>query len=657
MGNKSAFIILFVMNVITFFGLDSYATVYTKNGIACTKTSGKYLCESATKRSDHCVLVADNNKKDNWKLCPKAASSQPDPEEVCSKKGINWMWRNQQCVDITTDSADQDGTTPSVCAEKEGVWKSNELPHCCLDEPNAIAKAACTPDKGTWDKIKKICEPKPANTAALSCGSYATPTSCPSGDQTPHLHCECNFSDVDGQPKKVFSGDTLEKLKSGANQCPTSAPVATEKAEVADKAAATGLPCIQKIRDDINTCKDDSGKAVKACDMKSDTNAETRQQLSSLAQMSQQLLHAGTAEQCKNMGLVTGAAGYGLSTMEKNCNNEMGSCRNSCSGLSKYSKAENIVKECGTVAPQDEQKLEDEAEELARVMTAANNECITQTEALLQQVGGALKSATTSYASAAQCENQVSSQPVLKNMNLSSCISNPSAAGCPVNCATNPTNAQCTCLVNPQAAGCQGGNGSQMAGNPNAANQNLPSMGGLGSKLGSISGGGSSSDLGDLSGLDGEGVPAAGGAAGAEKDAGNMFGQAGAANAGGGGGTEGAAGKGKAGKGGEGAGEEHGMFGGMFQNLKNAAGSLFGLGGSGSSSAVKKSNTANNGFNAAGFKPIPKNKNIRGLASNGNNCWVDAKGAAVCFGTKNEDIWTKMQKQYSLQYNTFILDK
>jgi hypothetical protein len=654
MGNKSTFVILLMMNVITFFGLDSYATVYTNNGIACTKTPGKYLCESATKRSNHCVLVADNNKKDNWKLCPKAASSQPDPEEVCSKKGPNWMWRNQQCVDITTDSADQDGTTPSICAEKEGVWKSNELPHCCLDEPNAIAKAACTPDKGTWDKIKKICEPKTVNTAALSCGSYATPTSCPNGDAKPHLHCECNFSDIDGQPKKVFQGDTQDKLKS-ANQCPSSAPVATEEVEVMEKAAATGLACIQNIRDEINKCKEDSGSAVKACDMKSDKNAETRQQLSGLAQMSQQLTHAGTAEQCKNMGLVTGAAGYGLSSMEKNCNNEMGTCRNSCAGLSKYSKEENIIEACGTVAPADQLKLESEANELARVMTAANNECVTQTEALLQQVGGALKSATVGYASAAQCENQVSSQPVLTNMNLTSCISNPNAAGCPVNCATNPTNAQCTCLTNPTAAGCQGGAGSQLAGgNPNGTNLPALAAGGLGSKLGS-SGTGGSSDLGDLSGLDGEVAPPAG-APVAEAAAGGMFNQAGVANAGGGAGTEGAAGKAKNGKGGEAA-EEPGLFGGMFQNLKNAAGSLFGSGGSGNSSQAKKNQPTGNGFNAAGLKPVAVNKNLRGLASNGNNCFVDVKGTRVCFGSKNEDIWTKMQKQYSLQYNTFIIDK
>lgn len=562
--------------------------------------------------------------------------------------------------------------SPSECKRNQGAWSGNA---CQAKSRQPVTPIAAITPKGIKTSEIVINTPPlnipnqsqtecpdgscPANTATdlPKCGPNTNEPFrhiLPNDMNTLHNDCTCKYKNSSGVYGKYVAGNSAAE---SAAACPASDQVATEKAETAEKAAATGLDCIQDIRERINKCKEDSGNAVNACDMKSDKNAETRQQLSNLSQMSQQLIHAGTAEQCKNMGLVTGAAGYGLSSMEKNCNNEMGSCRNSCADLSKYSKPENIIEACETVTPSDQMKLVEEANELARVMTAANNECTTQTESLLQQVGGALKSATVGYASAAQCENQVSNQPVLTNLNLNTCISNPGAAGCPVNCATNPSNAQCACLVNPSAAGCNTGGLSQIAGNPNGIGQNLPALGGLGGLNTKLN---SNSNLGgglDLNIDDTEAAAAnAGGGDGTETPAGSMFGKAGLANAGGSGGTgSGEGGKAKNGKG-EAAEEEPSLFGGMFQNLKNAAGSLFGTGAGGSSSA-KKNQPAGNGFNAAGLKPVAINKNLRGLASNGNTCWVDVKGSRVCFGTKNEDIWTKMNKQYSLQYNTFIIDK
>ena len=197
-----------------------------------------------------------------------------------------------------------------------------------------------------------------------------------------------------------------------------------------------------------------------------------------------------------------------------------------------------------------------------------------------------------------------------------------------------------------------------MAGNPNAANQNLPSLGGAGgldTKPGS-GGGGGNDNLGDLSlGDASEKNPMDQKLA--EVPTGEGSGVATAANPGGGGGTApGEDGKGKNGKA-EAAAEEPGVFGGVFQNLKNAAGSLFGSSGSGNSSSSKKSTAVTNGVNAAGLKPVVGNNALRGIASNGKSCFVDAKGTEFCFGKKNMDIFKMMNSQYSNQYNTLIIDK
>lgn len=558
------------------------------------------------------------------------------------------------------------------CTSKGGTWdgasvscslNGTKCPYVssnyskCLYDSQWVIDACEMDGTGTWDKVNNKCVLH-KSASGLSCGDNAKGSLCTENPEPKHYHCSCDYADTEGGTPKAFEVSSPADLKLAANKCPSTAPVAGEKVEIKDKAAPTGLACLQQIRENINKCKGDSENAVNACNMKSEKNAETRQSLTSLANMSRQLIHVGTAEQCKNMGLVTGAAGYGLNNIQKGCKEEMSVCVNSCADLSKYSTAEKIKADCATAAQEDVNVLEQEANELAAVMRSAKQECETDSDALLKQVGNALTSAVSSYATAAQCENQVSSLPTLTNLSLNSCISNPNAAGCPVNCATNPSSAQCTCLTNPSAAGCKNGAGSQLAGNPNAANQTLPSLsaGGLGSKLGSTGSTGSSG-LGDLSMGDASELNPLDQKPATDSASPSMFGQAGSANAGGGGGTGGGEGNGKNGKGGEASGEEPGLFGGVFQNLKNAAGSLFGSGSSSGSSASKKSSTVTSGVNAAGLKPVVGNKALRGIASNGKSCFVDAKGTEFCFGKKNMDIFKMMNAQYSNQYNTLITDK
>ena len=620
MGNKSTFVMLFLFvtfSVQNIFSATESMTDICGKTITCTYGEyNKVFCKRATKKSGQCKLVIGHDDSQ----CPNLSAV---PQQTCAAKKP--LTRNTEAVakvSLKTETSKIGETISSAPSIK------------------AIAPATTTSDE-------------------LSCGLNTVDGAkvCSDFTKSAHMHCVCKLPNVEGEAAKTFVVSKDPGLNE-VNNCPSAAPVATEKAEVKEKAAATGLDCLQNIRNQINACKDDASNSINACDMKSENNSGTKQKLSALAQAAQQFIHVGTAVQCKNMGLVTSAAGYGLSEIQGNCRAEMKSCQNSCKDLSKYTDPEEIKNSCTTATPESAAKLKEEAEELAAVMSAANKECITKSEMLLQQVGSAITNATSAYQSAAVCENQLSASPVLQNINLSNCLANPNAAGCPVNCATNSTNPQCTCLVNPQAAGCQGGKGSEMAGNPNGLNQNLPSLsgaGGLSSKAGSVGGGGGD-NLGDLNMGDASeknpldqkptDVPATA-ALGAAPPAvlGGISGNG-----------PGDDGKGKNGKA-EPASEDHSLFGGVFQNLKNAAGSLFGSSGSGNSSSSKKSTAVTNGVNAAGLKPVAGNNALRGIASNGKSCFVDAKGTEFCFGKKNMDIFKMMNSQYGNQYNTLIIDK
>lgn len=521
--------------------------------------------------------------------------------------------------------------------------------------------------------INPVAVPTTTATSAKTCSEY-------SNDQEHYIdkndqskgkehHCVCNYASNWGGSPSEYVRDTTDAA-TAAKACPDKAP--TEQAATSETMGDEVYACIQDVKEEINSCKTQASETMKTCDIKSEKNEKIRSPVGSVVSQATSMMHAGAVnkgavEQCKTAGYLSAAAGYGLGQIQTNCESELKSCQTTCAEVKDYTE-DQIVAKCkakggdgSTVA--QEPVLRQQAQKLVAVAEGVDKECFQEGSDMSPTAKSLLNSAmlgVSQYVSAnnaaVQCEQTISAQPQLVPL-TNTCATNPSAAGCPVNCATNPSSAQCTCLTNPTAAGCQAGAGSQMAGNPNGAGQSLPSLaaGGLGSKLGS-SGVGSSSGLGDLSGLDGEVAPPSGAPVPAG-EAGGMFNQAGAANAGGGAGTEGAAGKAKNGKGGEGAAEEHGLFGGMFQNLKNAAGSLFGVGGSGSSSTSKKSSSVTGGANSAGLKPVVGNKALRGIASNGKSCFVDAKGTEFCFGKKNMDIFKMMNAQYNNQYNTLIIDK
>jgi hypothetical protein len=680
MGNKSTFVLLFfVFGLFQLVGISSahaaiVANYCTGENFQCSFKQSETLCITASRYVGACTYAPDVAGQDNNHDCIRKTQSTPKPKcpsttaNTCSKNNYAACKTPAACKAVGGEMLDGVCTFPKVDLDEVVVRKcpkdsgrnpaletNQDAPQCqCTYETSKVfepANDAKCPTEAEAEANKKN---SGGDAASAKCGPN---TNAPFRHELPndanvlHYDCTCKFKNELGVFGTYVAGNTVEQDKAN---CPSSDKTG-QAVDTEAEADATGLACIQKIRNDINACKAASAKSVKACDVKSEKNAETMQGITQISQASQQFMHASAAEQCKNMGLVTGATGYGLSAIQGNCNAEMKSCEDACSDVQQYKNADKIKAACVTAATEDATQLQEEATELASVMGAANEECVTKSEQLLKQVGTTLNSMVQGYSAATRCENQVSSQAVLTQTNLNTCIASPNAAGCPVNCISNPTNAQCTCLSNPSAAGCQKGAGAELAGgNPNGKIQYSPisSSGGIKPSAG---GGGGGSEL-DLY-VDDEGNPIPVSALEDGGNKGSMFGQAAAAGGGGGGGTsEGAGAKAKGSAAGDD--EDKGLFGGMFQSLKSAAGSLFGGGSGGSGSASKKAGASKDpGFNAAGLKPVSGNKNLRGLASNGNICFVDAKGTRVCFGTKNEDIWMKMQKQYSLQYNTFITDK
>ncbi len=623
MGNKSTFFIILFF-VIGFFTSEGFAT-----------------CGD---RPDACYSRETYRVK---KICVYSIASCDQPSTCRNNQG---SWVGGKCVSKTV-------APTRVLSSQYNVYDQVKTTSSTQNSPTTIKERTCNGADGTPVSCATLAQSTvaPSNNPATSCGDKATETALHEGQVVTggpnvlHRDCQCKFTNAQGNKDIFIAGYNT------AVTCPDSdLGLGDKSTETAAKADAKGLDCIQTIRDEINTCKEKSSEAVIACDMKSQKNAETKQGLSALSQASQQFIHAGTAEQCKNMGLVTSAAGYGLSEIQDSCRNEMKACRNSCTGLYKYKNPENIKAYCKSAASEDVDRLQSEADQLAQVMSKADNECVDNTEQLLQQVGSAIGSATSAYATSAQCERQLSSSPVLTTLDLNACLSNPNAAGCPVNCASNPSNAQCTCLVNPNAAGCKGGPGVSELASGKGPQFTPTGVTVGGSQFGPSpgSGGGLDLSLND----DSEKVPAE------QKPAvvtptESLFGKAGEASAGSGGSTQGGddGAKNKNGKAAV-AEEDKGLFGGVFKNLKNAAGSLFGSGGEGSSS-TKKSSSAKGAANSAGLKPVVSNSALRGIASNGKSCFVDSKGVEFCFGRKNMDIFKMMNSQYSNQYSTLINDK
>lgn len=692
MGNKSTFVILLIFCVLGPFEFaDAYMKTVThtcgKIKVNCeTQKPGYDFCVTATEHSGVCQYInatkgsaqANTNKNCNSKDPGRpTCKAEEDVPETCTN-GETWDASLKSCVLKVAD----------LCSSENGSWNSatktctigtescvftkrTEFLSCIKNVKDlAAAKAGCTPDKGTWNTATKVCDPlksQAANSAAKQCFPHSTPKEHSVGAEISSTgkewHCVCNFADRMGV---IGEYPRDRQTSANAETCPATEPA--QQASTKETLDEDVLPCLREAKTKINSCKEKSTETVKTCDDKSEKNAKIRQPVGSILTQATQAMHTsavnkGALEQCKTAGYLSAAAGYGIAEIEKNCKQELNQCVESCADVKEYT-AESLAQLCegDAEAAKQHDLLVAQSQKLASVAEGVDEECFQDKEgsgpALLKTATQGVATYINANNAAVQCEQVISAQPQLVPF-TNTCATNPSAAGCPVNCATNPSSAQCTCMTNPTAAGCQAGAGSQMAGgNPNGAGQSLPSLaaGGLGSKLGS-SGLGGSSDLGDLSGLDGSEAAAAGGGSGAEVPAGGMFGQAGAANTGGGGSTAGADGKGKNGKGGEAAAEESGLFGGMFQNLKNAAGSLFGVGGSGSSSTAKKSSSVIGKTNSAGLKPVVGNKALRGIASNGKSCFVDAKGTEFCFGKKNMDIFKMMNAQYNNQYNTLIIDK
>ncbi|MBC7458026.1 MAG: hypothetical protein H7235_07085 [Bdellovibrionaceae bacterium] len=627
MGNKSTFVMLFLFATFLIQNVIAETTVVQDicgKSITCTYAIkfNEFLCTHATAKSGQCYPVKGKDKSQ----CPDLVNV---PQQTCETPS--------KLPKINTAAVEL--IQPEKQARAEIAFRTS---------PDALINNPTT----------KVCldKSKPAE-------HYKDKNDKSKGTE---IHCVCDYADTYGVINE-YPRDT--QTDANMKTCPQDP--SNEQVVSKDTMNDDVYPCIQKVKDEINKCKVQSSETIKTCSIKSDKNETIRAPIGAIVSQTTSMMHSGVVnkgalEQCKNAGYLSAAAGYGLGQIQNNCEAELNLCKSSCEVVKNYNE-DSIIENCkktggGYVAGVDGTVLSVQAQKLAATAEGVNNECFQEGSDLSPTAKSLLKSAAlgvSQYVSAnnaaVQCEQMISAQPQLVPF-TNTCAVNPGAAGCPVNCATNPSSAQCTCLTNPQAAGCKGGVGSQLAGNPNAAAQNLPSLsaGGLGSKLGS-SGSGGSGGLGDLNMGDASEVNPLDQKPVADAAAGSMFGQAAVPNAGGAGSGEGA--KGKNAKGEAGAGEEHGLFGGMFQNLKNAAGNLFGNGGGGGSAASKKSSSVTGGVNSAGLKPIVGNKALRGIASNGKSCFVDSKGTEFCFGKKNMDIFKMMNAQYSNQYNTLIIDK
>jgi hypothetical protein len=691
MGNKSTFVLLLMSLFCIQFVENNFARAATTTitdicgtSFSCNYGVGpkSFLCMSASAKSGSCVLVNGNSES----ACPHSSSvtakqcqkSSPTQSNVKSQGQINCEARQAKWdtnTNICSDT-DPDGTTKQVCISKGGDWTDSDLPHCCYDNPAKIAacgqanwdydkheckttntnqtKANCikTPGK-VWDDVNQKCND---SVTAKQCSVYSNQEEHPVPESVSstkkEFHCVCKYANVMGKILEY----RRDHESSNCPETPSKPQVATQ--ETYNEPV---LPCLEDVKNKINSCKNIATETIKTCDSKSEKNAKITQPVGSVMSLATQAMHTsavnkGAAEQCKTAGYLSAASGYALGAIETNCKNELAQCQSTCADVKNYDQ-DTITMFCEGKAVGQETLLAYQAEKLAEVAEGVDEECFQKKEGTATQLLESVTQGVAAYISAnraaVQCEQTISSQPQLVPL-TNKCLDSPNAAGCPVNCATNPTNAQCACITNPNAAGCKAGAGSQMAGNPNGKSQNLPSLEtGFNSKPANAGGGGGrlDLDLGDASEqnpLDQKPV--------ADTASSPMFAPAAAANPGSGGGTAGADGQGKNGKAGAASEEDTGLFGGVFQNLKNAAGSLFGSGGSGNSTG-KKSSSATSATNPSGLKPVVGNKNLRGIASNGKSCFVDSKGAEFCFGKKNMDIFKMMNLQYNNQYNTLIIDK
>ena len=475
------------------------------------------------------------------------------------------------------------------------------------------------------------------------------------------IHCVCNFKGSNGESKEYFLTGTNKTPASDVDSaCPHQSPKPAETT-----AAGSGdevFACIEDIKKEINDCKETATKTIEICDKNSDKNANIRQPISSAIDKGTQLLHMnaikkGAAEECRNVSLLSAAAGYGTGKIQGNCATGIASCKSSCSDVIKYDQ-DAIVAKCkeskkdGSHETQKEQ-LELQADKLIAVVESVKEECAgsnSTADQILDQTKAALDQFVRSNNAAVQCEQAiVSNTPSTPLTNQ--CAIYPNSAGCPVNCAIDTGNPQCKCLQHPSDPSCKPGGGNGISSVASLApNTQVPAIG--------VSAGGStfksgSSGFGNDLNLDlGEASEkSATELAKTEpsKDSGGFQAAPTANSSAGGGGSDGPSAAAK--KSGE-VTEEKSLIGGTFAALKNAAAGLFGGGNNFSKKAVVEKENA-----AAKNNIKPVNSALRGVASNGKSCFVDTKGAEFCFGRRNMDIFKMMNSQYSNQYNSLIIDK
>jgi hypothetical protein len=577
---------------------------------------------------------------------------QQDGKSACIEPGV---WNG------ATSSCNYKGTNCSFRQENDASF--NEYKLC-------VQKVDCEALNASWvdGKCNYMCDPKlrsncgGAIASTKKCSDYSNPAehsdnSSPTGKA---IHCVCKIKDpVKATEYPLESTSDID----AQNICAKSEPKIEVTAAVSTDEV---LPCLQDIKTEINACKAKATETVEFCDKNSEENGTIRRPVGNVIDQATGLLHAraaskGIVEDCRNIGLMSAAAGYGVGKIQGNCKDKINSCKQTCTKeILEYSDVEKISAACIASGKQgfeanNKAKLESQAAALAAIVEASKDECAgsgTTAERLLGEAQEATNQFMKANASAVACEQALASGPPSAVLTMN-CITDPGSAGCPVNCATNSTSPQCKCLNNPSDPTCKGGPGiSNMAGTANPSSQYVP-IGGLSAGAGASKFGGGSG--GDLGGLDIEASeksalekPRDDGS----KDAG-PFGAAVQANtsggSGGGGSGSGAAEKNAAGA----AAEEKSFLGGTFAALKNAANNIFGGSGSGSknkSATAKEDALAKNNLK-------PNNSAIRGLASNGKSCFVDAKGSEYCFGRRNMDIFKMMNSQYSNQYNTLIMDK
>lgn len=656
MGNIASLILFFVS---IYCGSVSHAVVYTKNGIACYKQSGSYLCESATQSSDHCVRVKDNNRTDNWKLCVKPKGQQKSPEELCSEKGPTFIYRNQKCEDFTKDSIDEDGTTKSACVSKGGDWKENELPHCCMDHVNP-EEQKCKTDGGTWDSQNKTCKKEPV-VEQVTCPSNTDPVTHgakdESGKDIQEIHCKCKYATETG----AISEYLPQKKYNQKNNCPTQPPKEVKKINI-NELSDDGVVCLQKIRDKARTCVNTVLFAQQSCDVKDQKNSEYTGPINQAANQATQVLHMSgvsrnSAQQCLQAGLLSSATGFAYNQIHGNCSEAAKACEQSCdSSLGEYigdaNAIENFCKNGeGLQAGETDEQLQAEADKIAGILADANAKCNTNEDsakALSNDLLNLYKQSNEAAKNSAACVCQVSGTCPFEDTN---CISNPSAPGCAnpfPDCTTNPTHAMCKCFgAKANDPGCKGGV-SQMA-----ALTPVTSGGGISGTIGSGASRGAGFDPALMGGGDGgeESASAAtfsgnNNGAGDEK---SMF-QAAQATSGGGGGGGGGSGSGSGEGSAEGSGEpENKGLSGVFKSLGQSIKNTFGFGGG--SKPLATTAKKDSKFNDP--SKVQKSK-LRTVATSNGYCVIKEDNSKICFGHKQTSIFEMINKGYVNQRESLL---